>query len=73
MNEQNTILRDLDNGSRDLMSELKTKIAVNFVLLALSRRGPSVLYLDKQGQPRFHDAFRIEVEAILLGVYGCAH
>lgn len=23
MNEQNTILRDLDNGSRDLMSELK--------------------------------------------------
>lgn len=74
MNESERMVNELVNYVQShLMSELKTKIAVNFVLLALSRRGPSVLYLDKHGQPRFHDTFKIEVEAILLGVYGCAH
>ena len=55
------------------MSEEKTQIAVEFVVSRLKDRGPSALCLDSKNNIQFRQDFKLEIEAVIMGVSQQTH
>lgn len=74
MNPFELVVKELTRYIKShLMDERRTQIALDISMNRLRRYGTKAVYIDHSRTMQFSRDFMLDIEAILLGVYGSPH